>query len=186
MNFIVYKSTRVPPKAFVEFWAAQYTGYDEVVYEENVGRELTEARLLTLFAWKNGRPLSKAKRESVLMNFAARSGELAKTRQDESAADLLHRFREGGAIWRIFWLHCWQPAQFPIYDQHVHRAMCFVQTGKPGEIPASDPKKIDSYLRSYMPFHAQFLGLAPRLVDKGLWAFGRFLGENKGFPCQAR
>jgi hypothetical protein len=73
---------------------------------------------------------------------------------DESPSELLARFREGGVIWRIFWLHCWQPERFPIYDQHVHRAMRFLQTGKPDEIPLREADKIRAYLSDYMPFHA--------------------------------
>ena len=34
--------------------------------------------------------------------------------------------RPGGAIWRIFWLHVQHTQHFPIYDQHVHRAMAFL------------------------------------------------------------
>lgn len=181
MHLIVYQPIAAAPSAFIDFWAARYTGYDEAFYQANIGKELTEVRILEWFTWKNGTPLSEAKRKSVLKNFVSRRGELDCVRPDETAADLLSRFREGGAIWRIFWLHCWQPSRFPIYDQHVHRAMRFIQAGVLEEIPGNDPQKIRSYLDSYMLFHAQFDGMGFRLVDRALWAFGKFLNENT-FP----
>ena len=148
--------------------------------EVNVSKELTDSRINDWFRWKNGTPLSEAKQESVNRNFLLRRGELIGL-EDRSAEILLSKFSEGGAIWRIFWLHCWQPTRFPIYDQHVHRAMRFIQTGEPEEIPSGDNRKIRAYLEEYLPFHASFAGLPQRAVDKALWAFGMFINENN-FP----
>jgi hypothetical protein len=184
VQLIIYQPVDADPRTFIDFWAAQYAGYDDDFYEANVGQELTEARILNWFTWKNGTPLSELKRQSVMRNFVARRGELKQIPQDEVASTLLSRFAEGGAIWRIFWLHCWQPARFPIYDQHVHRAMRFIQAGVLEEIPSTDPQKIRTYLNGYMAFHAGFDGIRYRLVDKALWAFGKFLGENN-FPREA-
>jgi hypothetical protein len=72
-------------------------------------------------------------------------------------------------------------ARYPIYDQHVHRAMRFIQTGARDEIPAADAQRINAYLDGYVPFHSLFAALDPRQVDKALWAFGKFLSENE-FP----
>ena len=184
MQLIIYQPINAAPAAFIDFWAARYAGYDDTFYMANVGQELTEARILDWFTWKNGTTLSDLKRSSVLRNFVARRGELDQIPRDEPPSALLSRFDEGGAIWRIFWLHCWQPARFPIYDQHVHRAMRFIQAGVLEEIPGTDPQKIRMYLNSYMPFHAGFDGIDHRLMDKALWAFGKFLGENN-FPREA-
>jgi hypothetical protein len=75
--------------------------------------------------------------------------------------------------------------RFPIYDQHVHRAMAFIQTGALEEIPTDDAQKIASYIHRYLPFHATFAGIGiqsvNRAVDKALWAFGKFLSEAN-FP----
>ena len=57
-----------------------------------------------------------------------------------------------------------------------------IHTGVRGEIPGSDPQKIRGYLEGYLPFHAQFDGINYRLVDKALWAFGKFLSENGSAP----
>jgi hypothetical protein len=184
VQLIVYEPVNAKAKVFIDFWAARYTGYDDDFYEANVGQELTEGRILEWFEWKNGTPLSGLKKNSVMRNFVARRHELAHL-QDETASQLLARFSEGGVIWRIFWLHCGQPARFPIYDQHVHRAMRFIQAGVREEIPGKDPDKIRAYIEQYMPFHARFDGLPQRAVDKALWAFGKFLGENN-FPHEAQ
>jgi hypothetical protein len=181
MRLIVYQPVSADKTAFVEFWAVRYQGYDDAFYEANVGRELTESRILEWFTWKNGTPLSRAKRQGVLTNFASRREELAEVPLDEPASEFLSRFRDGGAIWRIFWLHIWQPSRFPIYDQHVHRAMRFIETGLVEEIPAKDPEKVRVYLDNYMAFHKEFDGIGNRLVDKALWAFGKFIGNND-FP----
>jgi hypothetical protein len=180
----IYQPVSADAKAFIEFWAARYTGYDDDFYEANIGQELTEARILDWFVWKNGTPLSELKRNSVLRNFVARRGELASLR-DATPAQLLKHFSDGGVIWRIFWLHCWQPARFPIYDQHVHRAMRFIEAGVREEIPGKDPDKIRAYIDQYMPFHARFDGMPQRSVDKALWAFGKFIGENN-FPLESQ
>lgn len=184
MRLIIYEPVKADMRAFVEFWSKRYTGYDDDFYEANVGQELTETRILEWFEWKNGTPLSDLKKKSVLKNYVARRHDLATIPADETPAQLLARFSGGGAIWRIFWLHCWQPARFPIYDQHVHRAMRFIEAGVLQEIPAKDPDKILAYIDQYMPFHARFDGLPHRAVDKALWAFGKFLGENN-FPYEA-
>ena len=119
----------------------------------------------------------------MLKNFVARRSELATVPADEAPAQTLARFRNGGAIWRIFWLHCWQPERFPIYDQHVHRAMRFLEAEVIEGIPAKDPDKIRAYVGQYLPFHARFNCLNQRAVDKALWSFGKFIGDNM-FPLK--
>jgi len=183
MRLIVYEPVTADKRAFVDFWSERYTGYDDEFYEANVGQELTEERILQWFEWKNGTALSALKKSSVLKNYVARRGELAAIPPDEPPDRTLGRFSDGGAIWRIFWLHCWQPERFPIYDQHVHRAMRFIQEGAIYEIPLKDRDKIRAYVGQYMPFHAQFGGMPQRVVDKALWAFGKFIGENN-FPFE--
>lgn len=185
MLFIIYQPVDAAPRTFIDFWAARYEGYDDDFYEANVCQELTEARILDWFTWKNGIPLSELKRQSIMRNFVAPRGELKQIPQGEAVSTLLSQFEEGGAIWRIFLLHCWQPTPFPIYDQHVHRAMRVLQAGVLEEIPSTDPQKIRTYLNSYMAFHAGFDGIRYRLVDKALWPFGKFLRENN-FPREAR
>jgi hypothetical protein len=181
MPMLVYQPQQANPQIFVDFWSERYQYGEEHLYTENIGQDLTEQRILDLFRWKNGRRLSGQKCDSVIRNFANRRGELAEIQLSENAKAFLNRFPKGGAIWRIFWLHCWQPARFPIYDQHVHRAMAFIQGGQPEEIPTYDPRKIDSYIERYLLFHVAFAELAPRSVDKALWTSGKFL-KKANFP----
>jgi hypothetical protein len=181
MPILIYKPLPASAAQFVEFWRNQYYDSTESLYDDNIGRELTEKRIIDLFQWKNGTRLSGPKAASVRRNFVERRGELGQLQPTQSTEDLLAHFPEGGVIFRIFWLHCWQPARFPIYDQHVHRATAFIQTGTREEIPADDAPTIASYICRYMPFHAKFNGMdtrSDRAVDKALWVFGKFLKKT--------
>lgn len=177
MPMIIYRPTQANQQQFVEFWSLRYQYAEEYLYEDNIGQDLTEQRIFNLYQWKNGTPLSNRKRESVHHNFVQRRGELLQLEPNINANDFLAQFADGGAIWRIFWLHCWRPNQFPIYDQHVHRAMAFIDNGTKEEIPQYAPRKIEAYINRYLPFHAQFADLDKRAVDKALWAFGKFIKE---------
>jgi hypothetical protein len=179
MPLLIYQPCPATSTQFVEFWRRVY-GDDktEKLYSDNIQGELTEKKILKLFEWKNGSRLAKHKEASVRRNFIERRQELEQLRPDQKPEDLLGHFPEGGVIFRIFWLHCWQPERFPIYDQHVHRAMAFIQTGTLEEIPADDAPKIASYIHRYVPFHSTFDGIdsrSDRAVDKALWAFGKYL-----------
>ena len=61
--------------------------------------------------------------------------------------------------------------------------MRFIESGLVEEIPANDRDKIIAYIKQYMPFHALFDGFPQRAVDKALWAFGKFIGQNN-FPLE--
>jgi len=62
--------------------------------------------------------------------------------------------------------------------------MRFIETGMREEIPEKDPDKIRTYIDQYIPFYARFHSIPHRAVDKALWAFGKFVGENN-FPHEA-
>jgi hypothetical protein len=55
VQLIIYEPVKADPKAFIEFWTARYTGYDDDFYHANVGHELSEARILELFEWRTVR-----------------------------------------------------------------------------------------------------------------------------------
>ena len=107
---------------FVRYWASQYLDTNERLYVEHIEQPLTADTVRALFQWKNGGMLSVLKQRSVETNYIARLDELARLPSDLDGAEFLRLWPRGGAIWRIFWLHCWQPKRFPIYDQHVYRA----------------------------------------------------------------
>jgi hypothetical protein len=173
---------------FVDFWASQYRYDLEHLYEANISiKPFTEVVINNLYEWKNGSKLSGNKAKSVKQNYILKKEDDFVQRAitfpqsastDEAAgfaAEFLSRgFREGGAIWRTFWLHCCNQ-RFPIYDQHVHRAMIFIEEGRIEELDAfSDEKKVEFYLTEYLRFHPRFSG-EQRKIDKALVTFGSFL-----------
>jgi len=181
MKLHIYEPKSASMIQFVDFWSERYRYKLENLYTDNIGKSLTGSRVIELFIWKNGTPLSDKKDISVRINYIDRLDELKEFTQDFEAGEFLNRFSKGGAIWRIFWLHCFRPDEFPIYDQHVHRAMIFIKSGKVEEIPSNDPKKVIEYINHYLPFYSTFAGLDKRKLDKALWSFGKFIKENN-FP----
>lgn len=176
------------PGTFIEFWERQYSDVLETLYDVNISvKPFTDKAIRELFEWKNGGELSAAKRASVARNFMARKDEACVHRAigftpaenpeglTQFAKEFLtNDFREGGAIWRIYWLHCCNQA-FPIYDQHVHRAMTVAEDGRPQELSQfPDDRKIQLYLEKYLSFHARFSG-EQRKVDRAIHTFGRFI-----------
>jgi hypothetical protein len=166
------------PDTFVDQWSQRYVDAREDLYTSNIGLPLTPDRVNSLFLWKNRGPLSANKQNSVLRNYIERLDELPNLPPHTTAADFLKVFDGGGAIWRIFWLHCWKPERFPIYDRHVHRSMIYMTEQRIEEIPEGEAI-IRSYLNRYLPFWEELPSLPGRAWDKALWTFGRFL---RSFP----
>lgn len=70
--------------------------------------------------------------------------------------------------------HCVAPQPWPIFDQHTYRAMHFMKTGEPKEIPDKKSDIYTAYREDYIPF-VKRLNAAPRKIDKALYSFGQFL-----------
>ena len=175
MRHPILTAAEASKAGFLQFWDSHYTGYDEAFYVQNLGKPLTPERISSWFAWKNGTPLSPLKAKSIL-----RYSELAERIASDVDSRTLREFlsRPGGPIWRIFWLHVQHPSQFPIYDQHVHRAMAYLLGWKDLELPAQNPKKVVTfYLDNYRAFFRDFEQFPARQVDRALWAFGKFLSN---------
>ena len=177
MTWPILHAATGTPDAFVAFWERCYTGYDEEFYRANIGQPLTEDRIAEWFRWKNGTPLS-AKKKKAIIRFASADERLASDAGDEAVAAFLNR--PGGAVWRIFWLHLQHPARFPIYDQHVHRAMAFLSGWDDLELPAGNAANVRRYLGNYRPFFGRFRTCDLRQADRALWSFGRFLKSSYG------
>lgn len=165
-------------KDFVGYWKKAYDYENEPIYSDNIGKRLTRERVLSLFVWKNGRKLSAKKQKSVEENYVALLPEVARCTKDLPPEDFLSQFGKGGAIWDIFFLHLWQ-SKYPIFDQHVFRAMRFIKSGEIHELPASKSARVRLYLDEYLRFYSSLLHLcgspSPRDIDKALWKFGQFL-----------
>ena len=173
----VLSTSRGESTEFVRFWERLYSGYDERFYLENIGKPLTEELITKWFVWKNGTPLSPGKAQAIRRYLAPEE----RIGHDVDAGTLeAFLNRPGGAVWRIFWLHLQHPRHFPIYDQHVHRAMAFMLNWPELAIPAHNPTKVRNYLQYYRPFFDQFQGCEHRQVDRALWSFGEFLKSKYG------
>jgi hypothetical protein len=186
MQLPVYSRNSTSESDFIAFWANQVSAngieQDEKQYTPHIGKPLTRESLEALFRWKNQMRLSDKKRQSIETNYIGRLDELQKLSPDTEPDAFLKKFSKGGAIWRIFLLHCWSRAKYPIYDQHVHRAMTFIRKEPPQEIAGwSDRKKIDAYREEYVPFFDSFSEHGPRKVDRALWILGRFIKSTQ-FP----
>lgn len=186
-NFSICQLVEAPRAAFVAFWARQYEDDLENLYDANIHvKPFTDDAIRKLFEWKNGSKLSDRKEKSVERNFISKKDHesvkraidfpsVASLEEARTFASqfLAEDFPEGGEIWRIFWLHCCNQ-RFPIYDQHVHRAMVFIEEGRIEDLERFAERKIDQYLRRYLPFYRRFEE-NERDVDKALHTFGRLL-----------
>jgi hypothetical protein len=177
------------PKEFVSFWASQWGDKDKEkdkqLYTPYIAGPLTEEGLLKLFEWKNQTPLAQKKRQTV-ERFISQLAQLQALPKDLEPQTFLNKFQQGGAIWRIFLLHCWSHSagerKYPIYDQHVHRAMTIIRENRREEIGNwSDDQKIEAYLERYIPFFKRFGCQNSQQVDQSLMIFGRFM-KNYRFP----
>lgn len=173
----------VSENKFVEFWSRQYTDINEQKYYDNIFSPLTKQSILELFWWKNNGSLSTKKKDSVEENYCRSNAVPDLTSLENS--QLLREFlsHAGGAIWRIFWLHCNYPKNFPIYDQHVHRAMAVIKGFAEMEIPKSNKGKVEWYIKYYLVFYRSFDVEYEdhRKVDKALWSFGKFIKSHYSF-----
>jgi hypothetical protein len=166
----VLREAFVSTAEFINFWSKQYSYENDHLYDDNIGKELIEDRIWALFKWKNGGPLSKKKQASVKENFI---NEIPCNLDNVNLLTYLNK--AGGAIWRIFWLHCNRPNIYPIYDQHVHRAMAKLKNWGRLEIPSKNKVKVEMYINHYLPFWREFLEYPPKKVDEALWSYGKFL-----------
>lgn len=177
MTWPVLGTVNLTRKEFVDFWERLYAGYDEEFYQDNIGRPLTDDRISKWFEWKNGKRLSASKAESIL-RYSAPEERISDDADDATQRSFLRR--PGGAIWRIFWAHLQHPTQYPIYDQHVHRAMAFLRGCDDLEIPSGHATRVGTYLDEYRPFFLEFQAFPERRVDRALWAFGKFVKSRYG------
>jgi len=172
--FVLSRSV-VSAEEFVSQWERLYTYANESLYDANIGRPLTEGVVMDLFRWKNGGKLTGAHERTIRQHFVARITEVESLGEEVDAPSFLGKFDRGGAIWRIFWLHLWRPKRFPIFDQHVHRAMAWIEDGRGRELPGSEDARIRIYVDRYLPFVRRFKALDLRRVDRALWACGKHM-----------
>jgi hypothetical protein len=115
VNVFILKKLPASASEFVEFWSQRYHYELEELYERYIKTPHSTEAVEELFRWKNGTRLSSLKKASVEKNFIARINDTARLSVNTMPAEFLKEFANGGAIWRIFWLHCWNQ-KYPIYD----------------------------------------------------------------------
>ncbi len=153
---------------FVTHWSSKYFYADEHKYDSNIGNPLTERSRLELFEWKNGSVISEKKTKSIMENYPL------SFQGDHQGRYLNHR-QSGGPIWNIFYIHCLEPETWPIFDQHVFRAMRYIQTQEITEIGNTKKRKYQQYTEEYIPFIKSLGNINHRTLDKALFSFGQFL-----------
>jgi hypothetical protein len=183
-SLFVFNAVPASREEFVRFWAACYKYPDCELYTPNIIGSLTPAKLEALFRWKIGKRFFESHWPVVQQLFVARLDEALALPPDVSAAQLLTLFPRGGAVYRIFWLHCLRPDRFHICDQHVHRAMNLIEKQERRELSEyTEKQQVALYLERYLPFwNRHFGGLDPREVDRALWAFGKFMKDKGNTP----
>lgn len=166
---------KVQLREFVKYWSEAYDYGNERLYSNNIGKTLTPKRLRELYFWKNGGNLSRLKKISVEKHYVSR---ISKLKNISNGREWLKQFGHRRAIWDIFFLHIWNQ-KFPIFDQHVYRAMKYIQTGKLCELPKNEDAKIEIYFEEYLSFfqslQAELRSRENQKLDRALWRFGKFL-----------
>ena len=169
MNLIyTFRIEKTNLEDFIDHWSSRYFYKGGEKYTDNIGKPLTEKSRRELFEWKNGSKLSAAKLKSVEDNYP-----LAFTGNQQKR--YLNYQEGGGAIWNIFYLHCLDHGEWPIFDQHTYRAMRYLEDGVIEEIGRTNKQKYEAYSRKYMPFVKSLAQSDSRKTDKALFAFGQFL-----------
>ncbi|MDE0097171.1 MAG: hypothetical protein OXS40_12510 [Gammaproteobacteria bacterium] len=186
MNFSI-KIISKDINAFVDHWSGKYEYKNGEKYDQNIRNirtceDLTQATdsIRELFKWKNGGPLSANKKISVCKKLTWLTKEQCNDRISicNNAESKYLDPKQSGPIWNIFFLHCLDPDNWPIYDQHTQRAMVYLKTGDIADDVKSHRRVYEIYRYEYKPFIlSEFRPLFCDLreVDKALFAFGKFL-----------
>lgn len=185
MHCLICPPVLASEQEFVSFWAPRYSADPDA--DRDYFRSLdrleadSENSLHELLKWKNGGlNLSRSKQaflataQQVLRNC----GGVGSAKACEPRK-LLDAMPDSGPIWSLFLIHCLHPQTHPIFDQHVYRAMLFMQ-GKPSqELPGLVRAGVfDAYFGEYRPFWVAFrerVSHSSRDTDRALWAFGKWL-----------
>lgn len=174
---------------FISFWKVRYRYESEINYSELLKSEVTEKNLKELFVWKNGMKLSPKKEESFKQKILPRIETIEKYKiQRELPIKVLYEeFDQVSLVWRVFLCHVVRPDEFPIYDQHIHRAVLFIQGNEnwkkvTNTLTKNQKEKFyfDNYLKTFLPQLEEF---SLRDIDQALFAFGRYLKEYE-LPSQ--
>jgi hypothetical protein len=181
MRFIkLTPSEPISPLEFVRFWSScyDYGSLKENLYLRAIRKKpMSLQDLEGLFEWKNGGRLSEKKKKG-LKKITDKMVLINKLKSKFNFDVFRKEFNFiSGAIWKIFLLHVIAPDKYPIFDQHVYRAFCFLTEGSIKEIPKRNADKERFYFEEYLVFFNELSakGVSRKKTDEALWAFGKFL-----------
>jgi hypothetical protein len=167
------------PDQFVDFWSSFYTYPSEDLYLDNISKaSFSSNDLRNLFVWKNGMRLSGQKDAALQSKILRNLRKVNELKTNFLLEEFNNTFSSLPTIWKIFLLHCIQPQIYPIFDQHVYRAMHCVENGTILEVPKSERQKYRQYFDSYVSFFNRVVQQSNRSyikVDRALWSFGKSL-----------
>jgi len=167
------------PDRFVDFWSSLYAYPSENLYIDNISKQsFSSDDLKNLFVWKNGMRLSGQKNAALQSKILRKLSKVNELKADFSLEKFNSIFSQLGTIWKIFLLHCIQPQTYPIFDQHVYRAMNCIVNNMIVEVAKSERQKYCQYFDSYLPFFNGTVQQSNRdavKVDRALWFFGKSL-----------
>jgi hypothetical protein len=166
---------------FINYWAKWYDVSEDLPYEDRIGKEqFEEDDIQELYEWKNQSDLSRAKQKSLEEKILKKIDCVNSLKRNFSMDQFKKEFGNVSAVWKIFLLHIIQPEIYPIYDQNVHRAYCFIHGEKYGDISEtiSDKRKESFYFNEYLPFINSYKEQSDlRTIDRGLFGLGQFLKQ---------
>lgn len=171
---------------FVRQWNSFYN-YDNMnLYDDNIEKKtFTKDDLTNLFIWKNGTNLSESKKKSLEKNVLSKLDLINKFKKRFNINTFLEEFKDVSFVWRIFLLHIVNPNDYPIYDQHIHRAFLFFNKDssfKEIDNNISKKQKDAFYFGNYIHFITKLRVVDNYKIqdlDRAFFSFGQFLKKYK-------
>ena len=173
---------------FNDFWSEKYD-YPNIETYDNIleKKEFSELDLEKIFQWKNGMTLSEAKKSGLDKKIISKRIIINELKLKFNEEEFEKEFNSLTAVWKIFLRHIIKPCEYPIYDQNIHRAYCFINNDENWiniTSTINDKKKQTFYFNDYKPFvieKQRKYNLKLRKIDKAFFAFGQILNNNKKF-----
>lgn len=169
---------------FINFWQKFYAYKNEELYSNNINLlHFSKSNIEKLYEWKNGTPLSNLKRESLNKKVLSKIEAINDFKASQSIMlnEVYKEFDNVSAVWRLFLLHIIKPKEYPIYDQHIHRAFQFIN-----DLPSDgitngikDIEKLEWYKGIYYPFVKRIEIQDIKKMDEAFFAFGKFLSRTE-------
>ncbi len=172
-------------KSFVDFWSKFYERrFDEELYNPFIIKPYFEDDdIQKLYKWKNGMTLSARKDESLTHKILVERDTINnfKLESNFKIDNFKTKFSHISLVWQVFLLHIINPAKFPIYDQHVHRAYNFIHELEYRGINFADltnKAKEEFYFEKYLTFVSNRGDIDLKIFDEAMWSFGKFLSTK--------